>query len=278
MKRFAILTGALVVLMVIFFREKGGPTVINGRAMGCDWKLVTDEKMNRAEIQSRIANILEHWEQVLSTWRADSDLSRYNRGEAASTELQEVLKLAEQLRKDSGGAFDHRMLGNLTSAGFGPGGSGIDLSSIGKGIAVDRVSMMLDNLGIRRHVFSLAGEVRAGTGSWPVEIESPDPSAGINVETILLNGRALATSGNYRQWNRQQEGKLASHLLDPATGKPVLRPPCSVTVIGPDAAHASGWATALFILGPNRNPLKGSDKYQVIWKYPAAPDVANALR
>lgn len=278
MIRLTILTGALVVLTMIFLRGNSRPTVINGRAMGCDWKLVTDEKVNRAEIQTLIADVLEHWEQVLSTWRANSDLSRHNRGEAASAELREVLDLAEQLRKDSGGAFDHRMLGNLTSAGFGPGGNGIDLSSIGKGYAVDRVSMMLDGLGIKRHVFSLAGEVRAGAGSWPVEIESPDPSAGINGETIHLNGRAMATSGNYRQWNRQRDGKLVSHILDPATGKPTLRPPCSVTVIGPDAARASGWATALFVLGPDRNPVKSSDKYQVIWKHPAAPDVANALR
>ncbi len=255
-----------MVLAVIFFRGHGGPTVITGRAMGCEWKLVTDERVNRYELQSRIAGVLEHWEQVLSTWRPNSDLSRHNRGEAASTDLRKVLDLAEQLRQESGGAFDHRMLGNLTSAGFGPGGSGIDLSSIGKGHAVDAVCLMLKQLGIKHHIFSLAGEVRAGTGSWPVEIESPDPSVGISGETIHLENKAMATSGNYHQWNRIQDGRLASHILDPATGKPVLRPPCGVTVIGPDAALASGWATALFVLGPERNPLVKSNSYQVIWK------------
>jgi thiamine biosynthesis lipoprotein len=266
MKRLVLLLGAVAVLAVIFLRGKASPTVISGRAMGCEWKLVTDEKVDRHELQSRIAGVLEHWEQVLSTWRADSDLSRHNRGEAASEDLGKVLTLADHLRQESGGAFDHRMLGNLTAAGFGPGGSGIDLSSIGKGYAVDRVCEMLARQGIHRHVFSLAGEVRAGSGSWPVEIESP--STGVPGETLHLQDNAMATSGNYRQWNGEQDGKLVSHLLDPATGKPVLRPPCSVTVIGPDAALASGWATALFVLGPDRNPLVGSESYQVIWKGP----------
>lgn len=268
MKRLVLLLGAVAVLAVIFLRGKTGPTVISGRAMGCEWKLVTDEKVDHQELQSRIAGALEHWEQVLSTWRADSDLSRHNRGEAASEDLSKVLALADHLRQESGGAFDHRMLGNLTSAGFGPGGSGIDLSSIGKGYAVDRVCEMLARQGIHRHVFSLAGEVRAGSGSWPVEIESPDPPNEVPGATIDLQNKAMATSGNYRQWNGEHDGKLVAHILDPATGKPVLRPPCSVTVIGPDAALASGWATALFVLGPDCNPLVGSKTYQVIWKGP----------
>lgn len=265
MRRLVILAGAVVVFAVIFLKTRTRETLITGRAMGCEWKLLTDQPVDRQELQNGIAAVLEHWEQTLSTWRPDSDLSRHNRGEPASPDLKKVLDLAEQLRRDSSGTFDHRMLKELTSAGFGPGGGGIDLSSIGKGYAVDRVCEYLVRQGIRRHIFSLAGEVRAGAGRWPVEIESPDSSTGIPAKTIHLTGKAMATSGNYRQWNRLQDGKLASHILDPGTGKPVLRPPCSVTVIGPDAALASGWATALFVLGPERNPLAESKHYQVIW-------------
>jgi thiamine biosynthesis lipoprotein len=155
------------------------------------------------------------------------------------------------------------MLAELTAAGFGPGGMGVDLSSLGKGIAVDAVCERLRQLGIQRHVFSLAGEVRAGEGNWPVRIENADnPAVG---GKIRLSSQAMATSGNYRQWNRREGDKLASHLLNPATGKPVLRPPCGVTVIGPDAAMASGWATALFVLGPEGNPLAEVRGYQVVW-------------
>ena len=264
MKRWSIIAGAIIVLTVIWFKHRATPNLLTGRAMGCEWKLLAEGEWDRQAVHAEIAEVLEHWEQVLSSWRPDSDLSRYNRGEPAGPDLDKVLKMAEILRRDSQGAFDHRLLAELTAAGFGPGGNGVDLSSLGKGIAVDAVCERLRRRGIHRHVFSLAGEVRAGEGRWPVRIEVPgNPVAS---GEVVLAGKAMATSGNYRQWNRKESGKLASHLLNPATGKPVLRPPCGVTVIGQDAALASGWATALFVLGPEGDPLAESRGYQVIWK------------
>jgi len=162
MKRWAILAGAAIVLTAIWFKHREAPAMLTGRAMGCEWKLLAEGKWDRQSVQAEIAEELEHWEQVLSTWRPDSDLSRHNRGEPASPDLTKVLKMAEALQSDSHGAFDHRMLADLTAAGFGPGGKGMDLSSLGKGIAVDAVCERLKRRGLHRHVFSLAGEVRAG--------------------------------------------------------------------------------------------------------------------
>lgn len=267
MKRFLILMAIAGVLVALWRKQAppAGPAVLGGRAMGCEWKLVTDERhIDRGQLHREIAGVLEHWEQVLSTWRADSDLSRYNRGESASDDLRRVLDLAERLHRETGGAFDPRMLAQLSEAGFGPGGTGTDLSSVGKGFAVDRVCELLRERGIRRHVFSLAGEVRAGAGEWPCAIESP--TGGEPGPPVTLSGGAMATSGNYRQWKSVNEGKLVSHILDPKTAQPVLRPPCSVTVFGPDAAEASAWATALFVLGPQGNALAEKSGLKVIWK------------
>jgi thiamine biosynthesis lipoprotein len=262
MKRRLVLAGIAGTCFALWRKQDRPPAVLTGRAMGCEWKWLSDEKTNVEELRPEIATVLEHWEQVLSTWRPDSDLSRHNRGEAASDDLSRVLRLAEQLRSNTGGAFDHRMLSQLTAAGFGPGGSGIDLSSIGKGFAVDRVAEILPQRGIRRFVFSLAGEVRAGEGTWPVEIESPLPG-GETGATIPLSGKSLATSGNYRQGRRRADGSVESHILEPATGRPVLRPPCSVSVIADDAANASAWATALFVKGPQAPAPAGM---QAIWQ------------
>ena len=140
MKRRLVLAGIAGTCFALWRKQVRPPVLLSGRAMGCEWKLLTDEKATTEELRTEIAAVLEHWEQVLSTWRPDSDLSRHNRGEAASDDLSRVLRLAEQLRSNTGGAFDHRMLAQLTAAGFGPGGSGIDLSSVGKGFAVDRVA------------------------------------------------------------------------------------------------------------------------------------------
>jgi thiamine biosynthesis lipoprotein len=259
MKRALLLLGIVATCLALWRKQPAGPTVLTGRAMGCEWRLVTDEAVAAEQLRGEIAAVLEHWEQVLSTWRPDSDLSRHNRGEPATADLARVLELAERLRAESGGAFDHRLLGALTAAGFGPGGSGIDLSSLGKGFAVDRVAEMLDGRGFHRHVFSLAGEVRAGDGEWPVGIESP--TGGI-AETLVLSNQSMATSGNYRQGRPAGKGRVAGHILDPASGRPVVRPPCGVTVIAADAATASGWATALFVKGPRASPPPGM---RVIW-------------
>lgn len=265
MKRVVVGIGIALVVFLLWRKQPSESRQWSGRAMGCDWKLVTAEvPPDPDEMRSEIVKVLEHWEQVLSTWRPQSDLSRYNRGEPATADLARVIALAEQLQRKTGGAFDHRMLGELHAAGFGPGGSGTDLSSIGKGFAVERVAELLERRGIRRFVFSLAGEVKAGEGEWPVGIESPKPGSGTLAETLLLSNQALATSGNSRLWNREVGGKLASHILNPATRQPVMRPPSSVTVIGPDAAVASGWATALFVLGPEATP-RAEAGLRVIW-------------
>lgn len=263
MKRWLIVLGIIASGFALWRKQSGHMTQLTGRAMGCEWKMLTDEDVSAVDLRTEIAAELERWEQVLSTWRPDSDLSRHNRGEAASDDLSRVLRMAEQIRQDTGGAFDHRMLAQLTAAGFGPGGSGIDLSSIGKGFAVDRVAERLHERGIDRFVFSLAGEVRAGEGRWPVGIEAPAPDAVRPIRTVELSQQAMATSGNYRQGTPTKEGMISSHILDPATGQPVLRPLCSVTIIGPDAASASAWATALFVRGPKASAPAGM---QVIWQ------------
>ena len=223
--------------------------------MGTTWKLAWRGAPGGG-LDCDVAETLRKWEDVLSQWKPDSDLSRFNRGEPATPELQRVIDLAEGIRVASGGAFDHRMLKETGEAGFGPGGSGIDLSAIGKGFAVDRVGDILKQRGITDFVFELGGEILAGDGEWEVAIEKPDPATNELSRTVKLRNQALATSGNYRQF-KPAPGGLASHILDPRTRKPIIRPPCSVSVIAADCATADAWATALFVLGPAASPPPG---------------------
>jgi len=240
-----------------FFLIRPEEKILTGSAMGSQWHLEWRGKSpSPDELAREVATTLEKWEQILSHWRADSDLSRYNRGEAASAELTRVLELAEAVRVESGGAFDHRMLAQSHAAGFGPAGKGVDLSAIGKGFAVDRVGETLRSLGVRDFIFELGGEVLTGDGEWKIGIEHPQPATSTISHTRVLKNQALATSGNYRQFH-PEHGGLASHLLDPRDGKPIIRPPSSVSVIARDCATADAWATALFILGPDHPPPVG---------------------
>jgi len=249
-KRLISILALLVLAGAIIYRsvpEKG--RLLSGNAMGATWNLKwRDDPPARDFLRQEVADTLEKWEQVLSQWRDHSDISRFNRGELATPELQRVIDLAEVIHKASGGAFDYRMLAETNEAGFGPEGNGIDLSAIGKGFAVDRVGERLRELGVNDFVFELGGEVIAGDGEWTVGIERPDPASQSTARSIKLRNGALATSGNYRQFH-PIPGGLASHILDPRTRKPIIRPPSSVSVIAKDCATADAWATALFVLG-----------------------------
>jgi thiamine biosynthesis lipoprotein len=261
MKRWVIfvLTLAVIVLISLKGRE---PKVIKlqGQAMGSSWTLAF-EGGSDAAVRKEVAEVLERWEQVMSQWRADSDLSRFNRGEDASGDLLRVLDLAGEIKEQTDGAFDFELLGLVHESGFGPEGTGVDLSAIGKGFAVDRVGDRLRWLGIDRFVFELGGEVLAGEGEWKCAIESP--LAGGEERVLTVTNRAVATSGNYKQFRASNDG-LVSHIIDPRGGKPVVREPCAVTVFADDCATADAWATALFVLGPDAKPENAPE---FVWSF-----------
>ena len=262
---FFSMLGLLALAGVIFLKTRRHGDQLHGSAMGTRWTLQwRGDSPPPADLKEEVAAVLEKWEQVLSQWRPGSDLSRYNGGAPATPELSRVLSLADEIKRESNGAFDHHLLEKVHAAGFGPEGSGLDLSSIGKGFAVDRVCERLRELGMDDFVFALAGEVRA-VGGWPVEIEKPLLNGYEMDHVIPLKNQAVATSGNYRQFRETKVG-LVSHIIDPRTGEPVIRPPSSVTVIAEDCATASAWATALFVLGPEFSDYPR--ELTVSWQHP----------
>ncbi|MFD2257598.1 FAD:protein FMN transferase [Luteolibacter algae] len=261
--RFVAFVAVAVFLCVIgnSCSKKNEVRTLQGGAMGTTWRL--EWRGDSAPgIESAVSRTLEKWEQVLSHWRPESDLSRYNNGEPATEELQTVIELAESIGDATAGAFDFRLLKESSMAGFGPGGRGIDLSGIGKGYAVDRVGDVLLELGINDFAFELGGEVLSRGGEWTVSIEKPDTAARSIARTLVLKNQALATSGNYRQF-KPVPGGLSSHILDPRTREPIIRPACSVSVIARDCATADAWATALFVLGPD---VSGPASIEVSWQ------------
>ena len=139
-------------LLMVSCKPRDEAKILTGEAMGTTWKLAW-RGATIPGAEDNVAVTLRKWEGVLSQWKPDSDLSRFNRGEPATPELQRVINLAEEVREASGGAFDHRMLKETGESGFGPGGNDIDLSAIGKGFAVDRVGERLREMGVSDFVF-----------------------------------------------------------------------------------------------------------------------------
>ncbi len=134
-----------------------------------------------------------------------------------------------------------------------PGGVQLDLSSVAKGYAVDRLAYALEAMKVNHYLVEVGGELR-GAGAkpdgqpWWVSLEGV-PGAGGEETVLALHGLSVATSGDYRR-HFQLGAQRASHTLDPRTGYPIRNDVASVTVIHADCMAADALSTALTVLGP----------------------------
>ncbi len=129
----------------------------------------------------------------------------------------------------------------------------IDLSAIAKGFAVDRIAALLTERGIDNFLVEIGGEIKSSgkkkDGSpWLVGVERPTFEKRQIQEFIELRDRSLASSGDYRNFYKQQ-GEKYSHVIDPRTGQPITHDLAMVTVITAECIRADAWATALMVLG-----------------------------
>jgi len=134
----------------------------------------------------------------------------------------------------------------------------LNLSAVAKGFGVDVAAGVLRDYGIEHYLVEIGGEIVArgrnsGGMPWRVGIESPLVTGdfGTALDCVVgLKDRALATSGNYREFFTDAEGRRFSHILNPATGAPIPYAPLGVSVLADSCLVADGLATTLFVLGP----------------------------
>lgn len=99
---------------------------LQGPTMGTQYtiKLVVEEEIDRAATNAAIADVLEQIEDAMSTWRAESDISRFNRhadGDwfAVSPQVVDVMTAALEISELSNGAFDVTVAPLVELWGFG---------------------------------------------------------------------------------------------------------------------------------------------------------------
>ena len=133
----------------------------------------------------------------------------------------------------------------------------LDFSAIAKGYGVDRAAQVLRGKGIKNFMVEIGGEVvTAGVNDkgepWRIGINKPDDdSTSTNTElqdVIAISGKAIATSGNYRNYYIK-DGRKIAHTINPKTGYPAQQDILSSTVIAPTCAEADAFATAFMVLG-----------------------------
>ena len=189
---------------------------------------------------TEVVALLHEVDRVFSTYRADSAISRLDRGELTVADcpavVHEVLELAERARHESGGAFDVRRPG--------PGGRRVlDPSGVVKGWAVERAARSLERLRATDFCLSAGGDMvcrtrLAGSPAWQIGVEDPfDPRRVVAV--VPIRDGAIATSGLRHR---------GTHIVDARTGTTPTRL-ASVTVVAADLVAADIDATAAFALG-----------------------------
>lgn len=183
---------------------------LHGLSMGTSWnvKLVAPAGFPNTQAQAGIQATLDRVVREMSNWEPDSDLSRFNHAEPGSWHtlpagFAQVLACAQEVARESEGAFDPT-LGTLVELwGFGPAGSvgappsvealqaararcawdaltfdsaarrarqpgglHLDFSGIAKGFGVDEVARYLAERGIESYLVEVGGELR-GQGVKP---------------------------------------------------------------------------------------------------------------
>jgi thiamine biosynthesis lipoprotein len=179
-------------------------------------------------------------DEVFSTWRPDSQVSRLGRGELALDEchasVAEVLRLGDDARVASGGAFDVCL----------PGPDGVrrlDPSGVVKGWAVDRAVAPLLALDGTDVCLSAGGDMVCHVAdpdgeAWVIGIEHPlDPTR--LVARVPVRRGAVATSGSAHR---------GAHVVDARSGR-AQEALASVTVIGATLTSVDIDATSALALG-----------------------------
>lgn len=129
----------------------------------------------------------------------------------------------------------------------------IDLSSVAKGYAVDKISDYLSDKGFTDFLVEVGGEMRVQGRNpkgdrWRIGIESPTVVPAQPAKALSVTDVGIATSGDYRNFFTV-DGVRYSHTIDPRDGRPVSHNLASVTVIHPSSAQADALATGLTVLG-----------------------------
>lgn len=137
----------------------------------------------------------------------------------------------------------------------------LDFNSIAKGYVVDMMAAMLeDTMGSSDYIVDIGGEVRCKGRNergenWRVGIETPYDGNDTmeDIQRVLsVTDAGVATSGNYRRYWIDAEGRKVAHTIDPVTGRSAVSKLLSVTVVAPTCAEADAAGTMLLAAGSER--------------------------
>ncbi|MDO4286003.1 MAG: FAD:protein FMN transferase [Eubacteriales bacterium] len=235
------------------------------------------------------AQSLQRWESLWSVTEEGSEIYRTNHSGGQSVpvspETQELVSFALSMAQETKGALEPTLYPLLRAWGFTngsrqvpqeseirellqavdyrritveegeltvPDGMQIDLGSVAKGYAADKIAGLLREYGVSSAILSLGGNVQAvgsrpdGT-DWRIAVQAPWEQGTLGI--LEISDAAVVTSGGYENYFSDEEGYLYWHILDPATGYPADSGLQSVTIVGKEGRVCDALSTACFVMG-----------------------------
>jgi thiamine biosynthesis lipoprotein len=251
---------------------------------------ITNNPIEIEESYIIIEKILKDINQQMSTYIPSSEISTFNQLQSTdwfkiSEDFSNVLKESFNYYEMSDGYYDVTVMPLVNLWGFGPEifespptqaiidsvmmfiGQDlielenqkirkkdprvqIDLSSIAKGYAVDKIFNTLDKY--EDLFIEIGGEIRTRSKNkdWKIGINTPSITNFENdIELVItLNNLSIATSGNYRNFYIIDD-KFYHHEINPKTGYPILSNLGSISIISDKSClDADGLSTMFYTI------------------------------
>ena len=141
----------------------------------------------------------------------------------------------------------------------------LDLGSVVKGYAADKVKEYLLSQDIERAVIDIGGNIQLlgmyidddnNDANWTIGIKTPFyykySQEQYTIGSIKTGEATVVTSGTYEKYIKDDEGNMYHHILDPRTGQPINNGVLCVTVVTTRSVVADSMSTMLFSLGLER--------------------------
>jgi len=243
-------------------------------------------------VDKAINRAFERMEQIdrkFNILNTDSPLYHFNNEGTpiTDTEIINVINIAQQISRESDGAFDITIEPLVKQWGFFTENPRlprkeeiqktlkqigwrhlvikdgtvtkdlpdlhIDLGGIAKGYGLSEAVKNLKDQGINSALLEAGGQVHAfgyiDGNPWTVGIRNPRGN-GYIAGLAAVDETDISTSGDYERFF-EKDGVRYHHILDPKTGYPA-REMMSISVIAADPTLADAWSTAFFIMGPEK--------------------------
>lgn len=234
-------------------------------------------------------------EALVSTWRAESELSRLNAASGptrVTPELFDITERALALRDQTGGAFNPAVApllrlwrtredGAVPSAesiaaavsqvnrsrisldraahAIDLGGAVLEEGAYAKGYAIDRAIETLRSRGVDEAVIDFGGQLFVAGGATQVAVAHPN-QRDVAALRFAFGNQSLSTSAGTEK-TFTVDGRTFTHIFDPRSGE-ALEPRGSVSVLSRSAFEADALSTALYVMGP-REGFRWAEEHRV---------------